>query len=58
MWLRASVVSTEAEMQEESELGKGALAGSAMGGTAQQRIVVAKHDASARTRVREGHTAA
>ena len=58
MWLRASVVSTEAGMQEESELGRGASAGSAMGRTAQQRLVVAERDASDRMRLGEGHTAA
>ena len=58
MWLRVSVVSIEAEMHEGSELGRGASAGSAMGRTAQQRLVVAERDASARMRLGEGHTAA
>ena len=58
MWPRASVASTEAGMRERSELGRGASAGSAMGCTAQRRIVPAGHDASARVRTREGHTAA
>lgn len=58
MWLRGSVASTEARMCEGSELGRDASARSAMGRPAQQRIVVAGHDASDRMRVREGHTAA
>ena len=58
MWLRASVASIEAELREGSEVGRGASAGNAMGRTAQQRIVVAGHDASDLMRVREGHTAA
>ena len=55
MWLRASVASTEAGMREESQLGRGASAGSAMGRTAQQRIVVAGHDACSRMRLGECH---
>ena len=58
MRLRASVVPSEAEMGEGSELGRGAAAGDARGCTAQQRIVPAGRDASDRMRVGEDQTAA
>ena len=58
MRLRGSVASTDAEMCEGSELGKGASAGSAMWSTAQQRVVLAGHDACHQVRLGERHAAA